>query len=115
MLPLHIAFFVAGLSRPRIVFLGSFRQLPAVVVADTDDKTAPADRAHVRKWYSADPFRGGGVVDDAGRLQNSPRLVRLEVQYRMRPAICELDNALAYPDAPLRTGRDDVSHLPPSK
>jgi hypothetical protein len=111
MVTLPVAFYVAGLSRARLVFAGDFRQLPAVVIASGDRAVVPQDREHLEIWYARDPFTAGGVVTPEGQLVESPRLARLERQYRMRPAICTLVNAVAYPDAPLSTGRDDLSRL----
>lgn len=114
MLHLPTAFYLSGLSRRRVVFAGDFRQLPAVVVGATDSRTTSADQAQIIEWFARDPFRAGALVSDSGALKNNPRLVPLVVQYRMRPDICQVVNAVAYPDAPLRTGRDDESRLPTS-
>ena len=115
MLNLPTAFYLAGLSRRRVVLAGDFRQLPAVVVGTTDSKTHPTDRAQIVQWFARDPFRAGGVVSEAGAVLKDRRLVALDTQYRMRAGICSVVNAVAYPDAPLRTERDDDSRLPPSR
>ncbi len=48
------------------------------------------------------------------RVARRARMVCLDTQYRMRPAICAAVNEAAYPDAPLRTGRGDSAELPGS-
>ncbi|WP_182899531.1 AAA domain-containing protein [Microbispora sp. H10830] len=109
------AWCVAGLAGRRLVIAGDFRQLPAVTRASGDRSSSQEDREHARLWMDRDPFTTAGLVDVTGRaLRDDPRLVCLDTQYRMRPAICEVVNVVAYPDAPLRTGREDYGRLPPS-
>ncbi|WP_040863325.1 AAA domain-containing protein [Nocardia niigatensis] len=114
MVNLPSAWYVAGLARKRIVVAGDFRQLPAVTQGSGNENAAPADRAHSEKWMDRDVFHAAGLVDSAGSVRQDRRLVRLAEQYRMRPAICALVNRVAYRDAPLTTGRDDRSKVPPS-
>ncbi|WP_432925316.1 AAA domain-containing protein [Microbispora sp. CA-135349] len=109
------AWWAAGLAGRRVVVAGDFRQLPAVTKASGDRQASPADRAHAELWMDRDPFSTAGLLDAAGTVRRTdPRLVCLDTQYRMRPVICELVNAVAYPDAPLRTGRNDLGRLPAS-
>ncbi|MET8974376.1 AAA domain-containing protein [Streptomyces sp. NPDC004539] len=112
MVDLPSAWYVSGLAGKRVVAAGDFRQLPAITKAVDDRATVQDDRAHARRWAATDPFRAAGLVDGAGTVLQDPRLVALDTQYRMRAPICDLVNAVAYPDAPLRTGRDDVSRIP---
>ncbi|MEV0436790.1 AAA domain-containing protein [Nocardia sp. NPDC050413] len=112
MVDLPSAWLVAGLAQKRIVIAGDFRQLPAVTKGAGDSKATDTDRAHSRKWCARDPFRAAELVDDSGTVRQDDRLVALDTQYRMREPICALVNAVAYPDAPLKTGRGDGSSIP---
>ncbi|NKY44306.1 ATP-dependent RecD-like DNA helicase [Nocardia cerradoensis] len=112
MVDLPSAWLAAALARERVVIAGDFRQLPAVTKADSDRKASDDDRAHARMWSSRDPFRASGLVTESGTVRDDPRLVALDTQYRMREPICDLVNAVAYPDAPLRTGRNNTSRIP---
>ena len=112
MVDLAEAFYVAGLARTRVVFAGDFRQLPAIVNAHTDHRVVEADQDLVRTWLARDVFRAAGLVDDNGLVRRDPRLVPLNIQYRMTEEICALVNAVAYPDAPLRSGRREGVPLP---
>ncbi|MGW5685085.1 AAA domain-containing protein [Nonomuraea sp. NPDC003754] len=109
------AWCAAGLAARRVVVAGDFRQLPAVTKSAGDRQASPDDRQHATQWMDRDPFTTAGLVDQTGAARrDDPRMVCLDTQYRMRPAICEVVNAVAYPDAPLRTGRGDQSRLPTS-
>ncbi|WP_018686415.1 AAA domain-containing protein [Actinokineospora enzanensis] len=111
MVDLPTAVFLASRASERVVFAGDFRQLPAVVTGETDRQATEEQRATVRHWLSRDAFRASGVIGPNGEVREDPRLARLGTQYRMRPGICAVVNAVAYPDAPLRTGRSDVSSV----
>ncbi|WP_406527592.1 AAA domain-containing protein [Streptomyces sp. I8-5] len=112
MINLPMAWYVAGLAGKRVVVAGDFRQLPAVNKAADDRGASEEDKAHARRWSATDAFRAAGLVTAAGTVRQDPRLVALSTQYRMREPICDLVNAVAYPDAPLRTGRDNESRIP---
>ncbi|MFF2192303.1 AAA domain-containing protein [Streptomyces sp. NPDC058157] len=112
MVNLPSAWFAAGLARKRVIAAGDFRQLPAVTKGDGDREASEQERAHSRDWAARDAFHAAGLVDSAGRVRQDPRLVALDTQYRMRAPICALVNEVAYPDAPLKTGRGDTSRLP---
>lgn len=112
MVDLPSAWYVAGLAGKRVVVAGDFRQLPAITKAADDKAATRDDQAHARRWSATDAFRAAGLVSPAGTVLQHPRLVALNTQYRMRPSICALVNAVAYPDAPLVTGRDDESRIP---
>ncbi len=105
MVDLPSAWYVGGLAGKRVVVAGDFRQLPAITKAVEDRAATPDDRAHARRWSATDAFRAAGLVSPAGTVLQQPRLVALNTQYRMRPSICALVNAVAYPDALLTTGR----------
>ncbi|GGS97555.1 hypothetical protein GCM10010156_64700 [Planobispora rosea] len=108
------AWYAAGLAARRVIVAGDFRQLPAVTKASGDKKASPEDRQHAQLWMDRDVFATAGLVDPTGSARQDRRMVCLDTQYRMRPSICELVNVVAYPDAPLRTGRGDRSSLPHS-
>jgi superfamily I DNA and/or RNA helicase len=114
MVDLPTAFHLASRATKRIIVAGDFRQLPAIVNGDTDRKASAQERELVRRWVARDAFHAAGVAGPHGIQCDDRRLVRLDTQYRMRPEICEVVNAVAYPDAPLQTGRDDTSSVPPS-
>ncbi|MER8058637.1 MULTISPECIES: AAA domain-containing protein [unclassified Streptomyces] len=112
MVDLPSAWYVAGLAGKRLVIAGDFRQLPAVTKGDGDRKATPQDREHARQWTARDIFHTAGLVDEGGSVVPDARLVALDTQYRMRGAICDLVNTVAYPDAPLKTGRGGDSRIP---
>ncbi|MFJ2818712.1 AAA domain-containing protein [Streptomyces sp. NPDC087294] len=112
MVNLPSAWFAAGLARKRVIVAGDFRQLPAVTKGDSDREASEEERAHSRAWTARDAFHAAGLVDPSGRVGQDPRLVALDTQYRMRQPICAVVNEVAYPDAPLRTGRGETSRLP---
>ncbi|MBB4965422.1 AAA domain-containing protein [Saccharothrix violaceirubra] len=114
MVALPAAWYAAALARKRVVVAGDFRQLPAVTRASGDHDADPATRAHSAHWMDRDAFHAAGLVDGRGRVRPHGCLIGLDTQYRMRPAICAVVNTIAYPDAPLTTGRADGSRLPPS-
>lgn len=114
MVDLPTAFHLASRATKRLVLAGDFRQLPAVVSGDNDRRATAQERELVRQWVARDAFHAAGIVGTNGVARHDQRLVRLDTQYRMRPGICEVVNAVAYPDSPLQTGRDDTSTVPPS-
>ncbi|RAY13679.1 hypothetical protein DPM19_18615 [Actinomadura craniellae] len=114
MVNLPAAWCAAGMARKRVVVAGDFRQLPAVTHGSGSRRAAPQDKEHSRTWMDRDAFHAAGLVDPRSGVRTDPRMVALNEQYRMRPAICAVVNEVAYPDAPLLTGRADGSRLPSS-
>ncbi|MEV6484221.1 AAA domain-containing protein [Streptomyces sp. NPDC051576] len=112
MVDLPSAWLAAGLAGKRVVVAGDFRQLPAVTKGAGDWKATEEERAHSLEWAARDAFHAAGLVTPSGGVRPDPRLVPLDTQYRMREPICRLVNAVAYPDSPLGTGRDDRSRIP---
>lgn len=100
---------VAGLSMAaaRVVMIGDFRQLPAVIKGESTQLKDLTERARYKRWYERDIFSIAGLVSSEGTVVDSSKLVSLQTQYRMRSGICDLVNAVAYPDRPLLTGRKD--------
>lgn len=105
MVDLPTVFHLSSMATSSIVFAGDFRQLPTVVTGATDKRVTRQEREHVADWFATDAFHAGGVAGGSGINTDDSRLVRLDTQYRMHPGICDLVNTVAYPDAPLQTGR----------
>jgi hypothetical protein len=114
MVALPLAWCAAGLAGKRVVVAGDFRQLPAVTQGSSNRSASAPDLEHSRLWMDRDAFTAAGLVDASGTARQDARMVRLDTQYRMHPAICAVVNEVAYPDAPLRTGRVDSGRLPAS-
>ncbi|MFF0626867.1 AAA domain-containing protein [Streptomyces sp. NPDC004296] len=112
MVDLPSAWLAAGLAGKRVIIAGDFRQLPAVTKGEGDRKATEQERVHSRQWAARDAFHAAGLVTASGSVGNDPRLIALDTQYRMRKPICDLVNVVAYPDAPLSTGRDGRSRIP---
>ena len=114
MVDLPSVWCAAGMAGKRVILAGDFRQLPAVTQGSGKRDAKPEEKDHSRMWMDRDAFHSAGLVDSRGTAVTDARMVSLNQQYRMRPAICAVVNTVAYPDAPLGTGRDDVSRLPAS-
>ncbi|WP_083254878.1 AAA domain-containing protein [Amycolatopsis orientalis] len=114
MVDLPSAWYAAGLAAKRVVLAGDFRQLPPITHGSTSRTATPAERDHSKRWMDQDVFTAAGLVDASGTAKPDSRMICLDSQYRMRPEICAVVNAVAYPDSPLRTLRNDVSRLPDS-
>ncbi|MGW9636485.1 AAA domain-containing protein [Nocardiopsis alba] len=114
MVDLPSAWCAAGLAGKRVVVAGDFRQLSAITKGKGSHKLNADEKRHAAQWMDLDAFHAAGLIDAAGTVTDDPRLVSLGVQYRMRPGICSIVNEVAYPDAPLTTGRGDDSRLPHS-
>ncbi|MGI5324088.1 AAA domain-containing protein [Actinomadura nitritigenes] len=115
MVNLPSAWCAAGMARKRVVLAGDFRQLPAVTRGSNSRSASAQDREHSRSWMDRDAFHAAGLVDPQGGVRGADsRMIALNEQYRMRQAICAVVNEVAYPDAPLLTGRKDGTRLPPS-
>ncbi|PSK95715.1 phospholipase D-like protein [Murinocardiopsis flavida] len=112
MVDLPSAWCAAGLAGRRVIVAGDFRQLPAVTKGSGSRSASPEQQAHSRQWMDRDAFHAAGLIRDGRALEGDPRLVRLDTQYRMDSTICAVVNEVAYPDAPLVTGRPGGSRLP---
>lgn len=100
-----LVYYAAGLATQAVVVAGDFRQLPPIVAAD---------HQLARDWLKRDVFELAGIPDRLRRGEAVPYLVTLCRQYRMREPICELVNALFYPDAPLQSDQSVRVDPPPS-
>lgn len=112
MVDLPSAYYLASLAGERVVFAGDFRQLPAVLTSVGARGCTDEEKRTVAQWLARDPFEAAGLVSERGSVRRDARLVALSTQYRMRADICALVNAVAYPDAPLQTGRNEESVVP---
>ena len=79
--------FAALLAKRRIAIYGDFRQLKPIAMADTKA---------VEKWLKRDIFEHSGVMARVNRQEAEPRMVMLQTQYRMYPAIASIPNRLFY-------------------
>jgi hypothetical protein len=75
------AFAAARLAANRVTFFGDFRQLPAVVTANTM-------AAH--QWLRRDPFEAHGLAEAVLEDRPAPGMVMLREQRRMAEPICRL-------------------------
>jgi hypothetical protein len=114
MVALPSAWYAAGLADKRVVVAGDFRQLPAVTHGSGNRRATTANKRHSQLWMDRDAFSAAGLVGADGAARPDARMVCLDTQYRMRSAICAVVNEVAYPDAPLRTGRGEPGALPHS-
>ncbi len=84
MATLPMLYFVAGLADERILIVGDFKQIPAIVLAHTD---------HAKNWLRRDIFDVAGVTN----LDSSTRLCEmLRIQYRMNPDISKIVSTHIY-------------------
>lgn len=84
MATLPMLYYVAGLSGGRILIVGDFKQIPAIVMADTN---------YTKHWLRRDIFHVAGVTD----LQAGTNLCEmLRIQYRMNPDISKIVSTRIY-------------------
>ncbi len=77
----------ATLAKKRIAIFGDFRQLAPVSQAKTEAAA---------QWLQRDIFDEAGIIEAVNRDREDQRLVLLQTQYRMHPAISAIPNALFY-------------------
>lgn len=92
------ALLAAGLASRRVVFFGDFRQLPPVVLAQTDG---------AKKLLVRDAFAASGAQEAVERDDRDAPVALLDVQYRMTAPIANVVNDTAYGNR-LRTHRTDL-------
>ncbi len=90
MVPLPMAWFVAGLARERVVVSGDFRQIPPII---------QTSQQCIYDVLGKDVFAVAGLD---GRSDGDSRIEMLETQYRMNKDICELISEPMY-DGKLKT------------
>ena len=89
MLPLPLAWIVAGKASKRFVAAGDFRQIPPI---------AQSRDTKVEQWYRRSVFDCSDIptqVESRGEVKN---LGMLNMQYRMPQAISDLVSDFAYPE-----------------
>lgn len=86
MATLPMLYFAAGLSSGRVLVVGDFKQLPAIVMAQTD---------HAKLWMKRDIFECVGI--NATTLEAHRNLCgMLTTQYRMNPDISKIVSKRVY-------------------
>lgn len=90
-----LVYQAAGLAKTAVTIAGDFRQLPPIVMSDSDQ---------ARKWLRKDAFEVAGIPIRVVKKQETPFLTSLGTQYRMHESICNVINDLFYADRPLRSG-----------
>jgi hypothetical protein len=89
MLPLPLAWIVAGKGNKRFVAAGDFRQIPPII---------QSREQKVEEWYKRSVFDCNDIptqVESRGEVKN---LGMLNMQYRMPQAISDLVSNFAYPE-----------------
>ncbi len=79
--------FVSSLAHKRVAIFGDFRQLAPIAQAET---------AAVQQWLQRDIFAQAGITARVNAGGGDSRLVRLQEQHRMHPAIAGVINANFY-------------------
>lgn len=89
MTPLPMAYHLASQTARggTMVLAGDYRQLPAVT---------RGRHPLVREWYAPCPFAARGIVADECSGHAAPRVVTLQIQYRMDEPISSMVGALMY-------------------
>jgi hypothetical protein len=87
MAPMPSLYFAAGRSAQKAIVVGDFRQLPPIVLADTE---------MAQKWLGRDIFNQAGVQRAVDERKPEPRLTMLRRQYRMHPEISRVSNNIIY-------------------
>lgn len=98
----------AALAKERISVFGDFRQLPPIVLADSDK---------AKEWLHTDIYHKAGLIGERGRvLDQDDRMSLLALQYRMHPAISRIANDHFYgdrlQDSPEVQARTPIQVLP---
>ena len=84
MATLPMLYHAAGLSNSRILIVGDFKQIPAIVMADTE---------LTKEWMKRDIFQVAGVTN----LETGTNLCEmLRIQYRMNPDISRIVSTRIY-------------------
>ncbi len=87
MAPMPSLYFAAGRAAQKAVVVGDFRQLPPIVVAESE---------MAQKWLGRDIFNQAGVQRAVDDQISEPRLTMLRRQYRMHPEISRISNGIIY-------------------
>ncbi len=87
MAPMPSLYFAAGRAAQKAIILGDFRQLPPIVLADSE---------MAQKWLGRDIFNQASVQRAVDERKPEPRLTILRRQYRMHPEISRVSNCIIY-------------------
>lgn len=87
MAPLPALFMNATFSNNKVVVIGDFMQL-APICSSRD--------YIVQKWLKRDIFDEAGIIEHVKKQKDDPRLVKLNMQYRMHPEIMDIANTYIY-------------------
>lgn len=107
MIPLSLFYCSASKAKSRLIIAGDFRQLPPIVQVGTklkssNFKLSSTDAEH-KELLTKNPFTFSKVLDGIGQETESPQLVALRDQYRMRKDISNLISDYFYPEHTLKT------------
>ena len=87
MAPMPSLYFAAGRASQKAIVVGDFRQLPPIVLAETE---------LAQKWLGRDIFNQAGVERAVDEQKPEARLTMLRRQYRMHPEISRVPNNIIY-------------------
>ena len=101
MIPLSLFYCSASKAKSRLVIAGDFRQLPPIVqvgkkLKKENFKVSASDTEY-KKLLTENPFTYSKVIYGIGQESDSPQLVALRDQYRMRKDISDLISDYFYP------------------
>jgi hypothetical protein len=87
MAPMPSLYFASGRAAEKAIVVGDFRQLPPIVLAETEMP---------QKWLGRDIFNQAGVERAVDEQKPEARLTMLRRQYRMHPEISRVPNSIIY-------------------
>jgi len=87
MAPMPSLYFAAGRATQKAIIVGDFRQLPPIVLAESE---------MAQKWLGRDIFNQAGIERAVEEQKPEPRLTMLRRQYRMHPEISRISNSIIY-------------------
>lgn len=99
MAPIPALWTAAGTASSNVVIVGDKQQLPPISHASNPEKHP---EAAATRWLGRDVFTAAGATEE------TPWLVQLTTQYRMKPAISALANELASPGLSPRWRRNQL-------
>lgn len=87
MAPMPSLYFAAGRAGQKAIVVGDFRQLPPIVLAESE---------MAQKWLGRDIFNQAGIQHAVDERKAEHRLTMLRRQYRMHPGISRVCNSIIY-------------------
>ena len=117
MIPLSLFYCSATKAKSRLVIAGDFRQLPPIVqvgnkLKKDNFKVSSTDLEH-KELLTQNPFTYSSVLNGIGQESESPQLVALRDQYRMRKDISNLISDYFYPEHTLKTVENRMDKVTP--